>query len=100
MPWRIDQGMRNACPVPLTAKLRRSQLEPPNAQVAREGHVGLAVAHHGAAAPVDGAVLQIGHHHADAGLAVGAAVLRQARSDEHTSELQSLMRISYAGFCL
>src|SRR3546814_6760944 len=23
-----------------------------------------------------------------------------ARSDEHTSELQSLMRISYAGFCL
>src|SRR3546814_1794231 len=24
----------------------------------------------------------------------------QARSEEHTSELQSLMRISYAGFCL
>src|SRR3546814_8031520 len=23
-----------------------------------------------------------------------------SRSDEHTSELQSLMRISYAGFCL
>src|SRR3546814_9123374 len=30
------------------------------------------------------------------------ASIRQppARSDEHTSELQSLMRISYAGFCL
>src|SRR3546814_7127497 len=27
-------------------------------------------------------------------------VLRQARSEEHTSELQSLMRISYAVFCL
>src|SRR3546814_5453006 len=26
--------------------------------------------------------------------------LNQARSDEHTSELQSLMRISYAVFCL
>src|SRR3546814_4358141 len=26
--------------------------------------------------------------------------LRQARSEEHTSELQSLMRISYADFCL
>src|SRR3546814_3938353 len=26
--------------------------------------------------------------------------LRQARSEEHTSELQSLMRISYAVFCL
>src|SRR3546814_4516888 len=24
----------------------------------------------------------------------------RARSEEHTSELQSLMRISYAGFCL
>src|SRR3546814_9654151 len=27
-------------------------------------------------------------------------VLRAARSEEHTSELQSLMRISYAVFCL
>src|SRR3546814_7115891 len=26
--------------------------------------------------------------------------VRRARSEEHTSELQSLMRISYAGFCL
>src|SRR3546814_8414397 len=29
-----------------------------------------------------------------------AAVDRGARSDEHTSELQSLIRISYACFCL
>src|SRR3546814_7897028 len=28
------------------------------------------------------------------------AVARKARSEEHTSELQSLMRISYAVFCL
>src|SRR3546814_997114 len=28
------------------------------------------------------------------------AKLREARSEEHTSELQSLMRISYAVFCL
>src|SRR3546814_7712145 len=28
------------------------------------------------------------------------AALRPARSEEHTSELQSLMRISYAVFCL
>src|SRR3546814_1372652 len=28
------------------------------------------------------------------------AVLRRPRSEEHTSELQSLMRISYAAFCL
>src|SRR3546814_6870139 len=28
------------------------------------------------------------------------AFIRQIRSEEHTSELQSLMRISYAVFCL
>src|SRR3546814_8647954 len=33
-------------------------------------------------------------------LQVGHAHLPQARSEEHTSELQSLMRISYAVFCL
>src|SRR3546814_4719661 len=30
----------------------------------------------------------------------GAGILIQIRSEEHTSELQSLMRISYAVFCL
>src|SRR3546814_5948352 len=30
----------------------------------------------------------------------GALLGNQARSEEHTSELQSLMRISYAVFCL
>src|SRR3546814_7345307 len=32
--------------------------------------------------------------------AAGRAALCRARSEEHTSELQSLMRISYAVFCL
>src|SRR3546814_5225154 len=31
---------------------------------------------------------------------VGMALLGPMRSEEHTSELQSLMRISYAVFCL
>src|SRR3546814_10511891 len=31
---------------------------------------------------------------------IGAALVEEARSEEHTSELQSLMRISYAVFCL
>src|SRR3546814_2660840 len=30
----------------------------------------------------------------------GADVITRSRSEEHTSELQSLMRISYAVFCL
>src|SRR3546814_5542472 len=29
----------------------------------------------------------------------GRSITHQGRSEEHTSELQSLMRISYAGFC-
>src|SRR3546814_9392614 len=33
-------------------------------------------------------------------LTFGSAVLYDGRSEEHTSELQSLMRISYAVFCL
>src|SRR3546814_5813495 len=33
-------------------------------------------------------------------LAIGDRRLGQIRSEEHTSELQSLMRISYAVFCL
>src|SRR3546814_1894988 len=56
-----------------------------------------------------------GPHHMDAGFLVGqifngfsvasiyilaAMGLALSRSEEHTSELQSLMRISYAAFCL
>src|SRR3546814_6138444 len=36
----------------------------------------------------------------DAGDGVRRAGSRRKRSEEHTSELQSLMRISYADFCL
>src|SRR3546814_4460200 len=36
----------------------------------------------------------------DVALMLDAMVGEQARSEEHTSELQSLMRISYAVFCL
>src|SRR3546814_2068176 len=37
---------------------------------------------------------------AGAGIAVDTEALAHYRSEEHTSELQSLMRISYAVFCL
>src|SRR3546814_3229298 len=33
-------------------------------------------------------------------LGAGARIARERRSEEHTSELQSLMRSSYAVFCL
>src|SRR3546814_2617278 len=40
------------------------------------------------------------HHHHIFGSADVALAQRAVRSEEHTSELQSLMRISYAVFCL
>src|SRR3546814_1267612 len=44
-------------------------------------------------------LLQVGREALEA-LVVGQHRLRAERSEEHTSELQSLMRISYAVFCL
>src|SRR3546814_10826197 len=41
---------------------------------------------------------RLGHDHQTGGVLVQA--MNDARSEEHTSELQSLMRISYAVFCL
>src|SRR3546814_10815439 len=46
----------------------------------------------------DFGVVQCGHPH---GVLLRAQILNfDSRSEEHTSELQSLMRISYAVFCL
>src|SRR3546814_9132390 len=45
----------------------------------------------------------LGAHHRyllPASVVAGALLLTLARSEEHKSELQSLMRISYAVFCL
>src|SRR3546814_4873353 len=53
-----------------------------------------------AVAEIGRAVITIGVHLDQRRLLVGAADLDQQRSEEHTSELQSLMRISYAVFCL
>src|SRR3546814_1145873 len=50
---------------------------------------------------VDPRLFQLCHHVADAALAPAAPLDDPGqRSEEHTSELQSLMRISYAVFCL
>src|SRR3546814_3085793 len=44
----------------------------------------------------------VGQHHAVRTVLVQVAIIDEGkpRSEEHTSELQSLMRISYAVFCL
>src|SRR3546814_17446329 len=45
-------------------------------------------------------LLQVLHHQVDPELGARHGVVGHERSEEHTSELQSLMRISYAVFCL
>src|SRR3546814_8547442 len=69
-----------------------------DAVVAQQAHAGAALDHavHHAAAG-DLADLRHVEHLADLGMADD---LLAHRSEEHTSELQSLMRISYAVFCL
>src|SRR3546814_3989952 len=60
---------------------------------------GLAVVPHGAAEPLERIeCITAGHPVPDE--ASVAAARHLLRSEEHTSELQSLMRISYAVFCL
>src|SRR3546814_8108480 len=44
--------------------------------------------------------LEADEHLQDGETGPGRPALRHVRSEEHTSELQSLMRISYAVFCL
>src|SRR3546814_6908688 len=64
------------------------------------GHVGAAGEHRGRG---DAALAQQGHEQDEGGEeggAVEAAQRQRPRSEEHTSELQSLMRNSYAVFCL
>src|SRR3546814_2562579 len=47
---------------------------------------------------IDKHTLEFADVRGDAG--IGSRAVRSIRSEEHTSELQSLMRISYAVFCL
>src|SRR3546814_10008494 len=54
----------------------------------------------GAPEPSSGAEAGAGDRICRSGKGDGRARFRKARSEEHTSELQSLMRISYAVFCL
>src|SRR3546814_8745112 len=65
---------------------------------AQAAHVGIAVGNH-AEGVVIGEKFQGGLHVRE-NLHLVARIEKHLRSEEHTSELQSLMRISYAVFCL
>src|SRR3546814_2058458 len=73
--------------------LFRSQRHP------RQNSLDIAEAAKRAAQCVTGAAVDQGLHRLMA-MAQHRLLAQRARSEEHTSELQSLMRISYAVFCL
>src|SRR3546814_8391739 len=65
----------------------------PKARITSEAAVALS--QHGTVAPVTV------HHRTDfAASMIDGRTVMEVRSEEHTSELQSLMRISYAVFCV
>src|SRR3546814_2772499 len=71
---------RQRCRIPLAAQL----------QILRQQDVAIAIGRYTGAAPLP----------AMSTVRVQLVDLLASRSEEHTSELQSLMRISYAVFCL
>src|SRR3546814_5173211 len=78
---------------------RRLDWAPGQFLKSREGHLVCAV--HGATFELSGGVCVAGPCRGESLRAVAVEVKGDdVRSEEHTSELQSLMRISYAVFCL
>src|SRR3546814_6996112 len=88
----LDQGL-----APAYSQWRQGSIEvfPHRTAEFRLAAVGLDDAHVRADAD-KGAIKQVGTDPGGQGLLAKAGL----RSEEHTSELQSLMRISYAVFCL
>src|SRR3546814_7610001 len=56
--------------------------------------------HRSGLGPDDPRLVEVGRILHDGGVELGGVMTHAGRSEEHTSELQSLMRISYAVFCL
>src|SRR3546814_5755490 len=91
------------------AQQRLSALPEPGREGRRPGGAGAAARHRrtdrardGAAPPLGAEMARRAPRPGDAGGTDAALtlLLRCNRSEEHTSELQSLMRLSYAVFCL
>src|SRR3546814_7825887 len=78
-------------------RTRALPVQPPLAAVGQDAPLHRLVGHHGGAA-------EVAQHLAGRGAGVeriaAVAAVERTRSEEHTSELQSLMRSSYAVFCL
>src|SRR3546814_3367378 len=95
---RPPQSTRTDTLLPYTT-LFRSISKPPNAMRMASGHGSVLNARR-----LRSSKIRNGGANAPAAMPIGSSNARSAplrlRSEEHTSELQSLMRISYAVFCL
>src|SRR3546814_2411326 len=100
-PWRARAGERGVAQMPAPARVhRRDQLHARGEGDVRIGardtdHAGL----QRLAQRIERAALEFGQFVEEQHPQMRQADLAR-RSEEHTSELQSLMRISYAVFCL
>src|SRR3546814_7116076 len=84
---RPPRSTRTDTPFPYTTLFRSAENRPQACRLVFQGAAGVGRVPH--------------PYHADRGARPGAPYdPRLLRSEEHTSELQSLMRISYAVFCL
>src|SRR3546814_3164648 len=97
---RISDWSSDVCSSDLLGTGTRRQRAAGDAVVAAAGHDGVLAGRGVAAVVGKGVVLHRGV--AARGIAAGGVAGDHVaeRSEEHTSELQSLMRISYAVFCL
>src|SRR3546814_3703514 len=92
MVRRPPRSTRTDTRFPYTTLFRSMQLQAPAKRLRRHVAVGLVAD--------QGQGRQRKHHHPQRAHASRRADQGGERSEEHTSELQSLMRISYAVFCL
>src|SRR3546814_2627653 len=91
-PWALRRKARSALVYPRAVRMSECPAPPPAFAelVAATNYSFLRGASHPAAMVAEAMALGL------AGIGIAA---RNSRSEEHTSELQSLMRISFAAFC-
>src|SRR3546814_5449818 len=100
---RFTENIQKQSRIP-SGELVRAMVLPADANVAKHLHIrkGAAVVLIESIGKVDGRPISIVAHHFPAKRFPDMIEIykRERRSEEHTSELQSLMRISYDVFCL
>src|SRR3546814_2233176 len=95
---RISDWSSDVCSSDLCAEVVHAHPRGCHNATTKAGEPGVAMVVGGTG--LAGQVIAAEHHRGVAGTAAHHVAHQRARSEEHTSELQSLMRISYAVFCL